>query len=135
MSNLLRISEAVSLAIHTMAVLARAPEKRLRTAELAAALNGASVNTLSKTLQRLSKARLVCSVSGPSGGYVLNAPPEMITLLAIYEAVEGPIGQAECLLGQVNPCSGEQCVFGGLVQSVHSQVRDHLANTTLDKLV
>ena len=56
MSNLLRISEASSLALHTMALLAKMPDRHLSNAGLAGILR-ASEHTLSKVLQRLVKAR------------------------------------------------------------------------------
>lgn len=132
MSNILSISEDVSLALHTMTLLAGDPARRVSNTEAAQAL-GASEHTLAKVLQRLTKVGLLESCRGPHGGFLLAKPTDEITLLAIYEAVEGPLGPASCPLG--NPiCRGEECVFGGLVESVQRQFTDYLARTSLAQL-
>jgi Rrf2 family protein len=132
MANLLAISEAASLAIHTMALLAKHPDRHVATTELAETL-GASEHTLAKALQRLTRAGLLDSVRGPHGGFVLAKGTENITLLEIYEAIEGPIGKPTCLLGSP-ACSGSECILGDMIHSVNMVVRDGLAKTTLAQL-
>src|SRR5215475_3093501 len=46
---------------------------------------------LEQIFQRLRRAGLVRSKSGPGGGYRLARPPEEITLREVVEAVEGPL--------------------------------------------
>lgn len=128
-SNLLRLSEEVSLALHAMVLLASHPEQRFCNAEIAALL-GASEHTLAKVMQRLAKEGLVESARGPRGGFSLAKPPEVVMLSDIYEAIDGPIGGPSCLLGKP-ACSGQGCVLAGLVQSVHQQVKDYLVRTSL----
>lgn len=131
-TNLLRLSEDASLALHAMALLAAHPEKRFSNAEIAHTF-GASEHTLAKVLQRLSRVGLLASVRGPHGGFVLGKTPGEITLLEVYEAVEGPLGPASCLLG-TPVCKGRACVLGGLVQSIHREVADYFAQTTLAEI-
>lgn len=132
MTTLLRISEDASLALHAMALLARHEGRYLSTAEIADVLH-ASEHTLAKVLQRLSRSGLVLSTRGPHGGFVLGESANEIRLLDIYEAVEGVLGRAGCLLG-TPVCSGKGCVLGGLVESVHRQVADFFSQTTLAEL-
>ena len=54
-------------------------------------------------------------------------------LLEVYEAIEGPVDDGGCLLGEPI-CNGHDCVLGEVIQRVHRQVRDYLAETTLDEL-
>lgn len=51
---------------------------------------------LGQLMVALRKAGLVESVRGPSGGYVLSRAPGEISLAEALEALEGPLGQAEC---------------------------------------
>lgn len=132
MMQLLHVSEAASLGLHAMAMLAKAGEERKGLSALAGPL-GASEHTLSKVMQRLVHAGLATSTRGPRGGFSLSGDPETITLLQVYEAVEGPIGEAGCLLGKP-ACDGTGCVLGGLVESVHTQVKGYLTTTTLAAL-
>jgi len=131
-TNIVGISEMASLGLHTMALLARHRDRHISNVELATTLH-ASGNTLAKVLPRLARAGLIESVRGPRGGFTLARAAECISLLDIYEAIEGPIGTGGCLLGSP-VCSGPGCPLGGLVQSVHQQIRNTFASTSLAQL-
>jgi Rrf2 family protein len=132
MSQLLNISEAASLALHTMAVLAQGNRQRMRNQEIARRL-GASGHHLAKVMQRLAKAGLVDSACGPRGGFVLGKPADQVSLLTIYEAVEGPLSEHACLLNEPI-CRGNCCVLGEVLDSIRRQLRDYLDRTTLAEL-
>lgn len=129
---LVNISEAASLALHTMAVLASASDQRFTNQGLAAKLK-ASSHHLAKVMQRLAKAGLVHSVRGPQGGFRLGRAAQSVTLLEIYEAVDGPVDDGVCLLGEPL-CEGMDCVLGKYILSVHRQMRNYLAETKLSAL-
>jgi Rrf2 family protein len=133
MANILRISEATSLALHTMALLAMHRGKRKSNLELAETLH-ASHHTLAKVLNSLARAELVDALRGPHGGFMLAEDPASISLLSVYEAVEGQLEEARCLLGSPI-CTGRGCVLGGLVESVHSDLETYLSETTVADLV
>ncbi|TVT23019.1 Rrf2 family transcriptional regulator [Amycolatopsis acidiphila] len=82
------MSGGVEAALHCCVVLTAAaePVPATRLAEL----HGVSATYLAKQLQALSRAGLVQSAQGKSGGYVLTRSPEEITVLDVVEAVEGP---------------------------------------------
>ena len=48
-----------------------------------------------KVMSQLAKARILQSDRGPQGGFRLARPPSKITLLDIYEAVEGVLDAGE----------------------------------------
>ncbi|MBL7494355.1 Rrf2 family transcriptional regulator [Frankia sp. AgB1.9] len=83
----MRLSGGVETALHCCVVLTAAaePVPAARLAEL----HGVSATYLAKQLQALSRARLVQSVQGKAGGYVLTRPPEEIRVLDVVEAVDG----------------------------------------------
>lgn len=132
MANLIRFSTPASLALHASALLARHDGERLSNQAIATALR-ASEHHLAKVMHQLVRAGVVRSTRGPSGGFELGKPAAEATLLEVYEAVEGPVGASECLLGEY-VCDGTQCMVGDLVHSVHMQVRKYLADTTLAQL-
>ena len=74
-------------ALHCCVVLTAAP--RPVPAARLAELHQVSSTYLAKQLQALSRAGLVQSVQGKSGGYVLTRPPQEITMLDVVEAIEG----------------------------------------------
>jgi Rrf2 family protein len=98
MATVLRISDAATLALHTMVLLADRRE-RPRTAKEIASTFKVSEAHLAKVLQRLAKAGLVLSAPGPHGGFHLRDGAERTTLLQVYEAIEGPMSSTHCLLG------------------------------------
>jgi len=129
---MLGISEAASLALHAMLLLAAEPASRRSTHELAGAI-GASEAHLAKVLRRLGRAGMLRSSRGPGGGSVLGRPAAAITLLEIYEAVEGPLPVGGCLL-PAPICAGQCCKLGGLLADTQRILRGHLANTSLAEL-
>ncbi len=132
MGNLVRISEPASLSLHAAAILARRPGERVANQEIASTLH-VSEHHLAKVMQQLVRVGIVQSTRGPHGGFELARAPKDITLLQLFEAVEGPLGDAQCLLGEP-VCDGGDCLVGELVHSVHQHVRQYLAETTLARL-
>lgn len=131
MSSVLKISEATSLALHSMVLLSVGPQESLSTWEMAGILKASEAH-LAKVLQRLSKQGLVRSVRGPRGGFVLGRSADDITLLEVYEAVEGPLASGDCLLD--TPVCGGECILGDLLHSVNGQVRDYLSQKRISDL-
>lgn len=132
MSTVVHISEAASLAFHSMGLLAKHPSEHLTTKRIARE-TGASHAHLSKVLQRLAKSGLVKSTPGPRGGFTLAKPADQITLLDVYEAIEGPIEMPSCYLGKKD-CLLGSCLFNGFVSSTTAQFRDYLAGKRLTDL-
>ena len=132
MGNLVRISEPASLSLHAAALLARRDGERISNQEIAAALH-ASEHHLAKVMQQLVRVGIAKSTRGPRGGFELARSADEVKLLDLFEAVEGPLGEAECLLGE-RICDGGDCMVGELVNSVHQQVREYLSTTTLAHL-
>lgn len=132
MGSILKISEACSLALHSMIVLAERKDRFVSAKEIAEVLEVSS-NHLSKVLQRLSKAKLVASVKGLNGGFKLAKSPNLITFLTIYEAVEGKFEPNNCLLGNKNCKKRTSCNMGPLVTSINSQIYEYFKTTKLSQ--
>jgi len=132
MASLLSISEAASLALHATVLLAQKPDRRLSAARIASVLGGSEAH-LTKVLQRLARAGLVESLRGPKGGFVLGKPNDAISLLEVYESIEGPLKRAECLLASP-VCQHGKCLLGNLLGDVPRQVHQHLSETRLSDL-
>ena len=86
MSKIINMSEAASIAIHSILVVAKS-EVKLNANQLAEQLNF-SRSQLVKQMNPLTKNGYLTSERGPKGGFVLNKSPKKISLLEIYEAVE-----------------------------------------------
>ncbi|MBW2276734.1 MAG: Rrf2 family transcriptional regulator [Deltaproteobacteria bacterium] len=127
---MLKISDAVNLAFHAMIILATNQDASPMSVAWMAKRLRVSDNHLAKVMQRLHKIGLVNSKRGPKGGFTLGRPAETIRLLDVFESIEGPISERECLLTEPM-CNGACCLLGGLLGSINNQVRTHLESTTL----
>ena len=120
MSNLINISEAASLALHGLVLIAKNQPMRMNVKTLSLELN-ASQTHLAKVFQNLSKAGLVKSLRGPSGGFELNKPAEEISFLEIYETIESKIVLDDCPLGK-NHCVFQSCIFDNELNRISADI-------------
>jgi Rrf2 family protein len=132
MAKLVQLSEAASLAIHAMVMIAQS-ENHVNVNYLASEM-GASRNHLAKVLQQLVKHNYLKSVRGPSGGFILSKKPSEITILDIYESIEGKIDLPECPLDR-QICPFNKCLMGGLVKDVTLQFKEYFKEQTLEKFI
>jgi len=133
MASIIQVSEAASLALHSMVMLASSPERSL-TVKGITARTGVSEAHLSKVMQRLAKAGLVKSTRGPKGGFVLGDSGLSISLLAIFESIEGPVGDSGCML-PTKECPFRQCLFGGLLGRMTMEFKEYMKNKTLGDII
>lgn len=132
MPSLIHISTAASLGMHAMAVLALF-NPRPRTVQFLAKELQSSEAHLAKVFQRLVKIGLIRSSRGRTGGYRLTRSATKITLLEIYEAIEGPYRVKECLF--ISPiCNNNPCLFGEFLREFNSRLKDRLLHTSLSEL-
>ncbi|MEW2382714.1 Rrf2 family transcriptional regulator [Micromonospora sp. NPDC047707] len=90
----MRMSGGVEWALHCCVVLTASKEPV--PAATLAQLHDVSGSYLAKQLQALSRAGLIHSVQGKSGGYVLTRAAESITVLDVVQAVDGPAPAFVC---------------------------------------
>lgn len=83
----MKLSGGLEWALHCCVVLSVAGEPV--PAATLAELHDVSTTYLAKQLQALSRAGIVRSTQGHSGGYLLTRAPDQITVLDIVEAVDG----------------------------------------------
>ena len=90
----MKLSGGLEWALHCCVVLsvADAPVPVAALAEL----HDVSTTYLAKHMQALSRAGIVQSVQGNSGGYLLTRQPSRITVLDVVEAIDGPEAPFVC---------------------------------------
>ena len=133
MLGLLNISEAMSIALHTCAWLADAPESFGSARKISEKL-GFSAHHFAKVVQQLARAGILETERGPAGGARLARPPAEITLLDIYIAAGGTPNYKGCLLKH-NICEGDSCVLGKLMAKENKRLVSLLESVTLDSVV
>jgi len=125
----LKISEAASLGMHALGYLAKREDGPITSREIANRFEISEAH-LAKVLQRLVKVELLRSVRGPRGGFILARSPESVTLLEIFEAIEGRFEPSQCLLSSVI-CDGDSCILGRILVEANNMLRARLEETTL----
>ncbi len=132
MSNFFRVSEACSIAIHAMILIANNQDRLVRTKEIAGSFNISEAH-LAKVLNHLLKAGMVSAIRGPSGGYKLNRPAGKISLYDIYEVIEGKVQENRCMFS-IPICDGTGCQIGDFFTSRSREVEEKLSRTKLSDI-
>jgi Rrf2 family protein len=133
MNTVLRVSQATSLAVHTMALLS-ADRTRPRSAKDIAAVLHVSEAHLAKVLQRLVRERLVTSTRGPRGGFELAAGAQSAPLMAVWEAMEGRFVDRPPCLFEAPLCEAGTCIFGDLIKKINDELRRYLTDTRISEV-
>lgn len=131
--GIIRISDAASIALRSMAYLAAAGESGAKISDIASAI-GASKNHLAKVLALLASEGLVHSERGPSGGVRLARRGCDISLAQVYDAVEAnqderreePLFAASkvpCLM-EKKGCTLRTCLFRPFIEEAQRKFRD-----------
>lgn len=94
-----------------------------------------SVKYLEQIVSVLSKAGMLKSVRGPSGGYKLSKSPESYTVGDILRVTEGSLAPVACLDSPRNDCPrAETCATLSFWQELYDAVCGVVDRTTLADL-
>ena len=127
---MLRVTKLTDYATVVLTVLAQGADRVQSAAEVAEHAR-LELPTVSKVLKPLVHAGLVESFRGVSGGYRLAKPPERIALIAIVEAIEGPLTMTECS-GEHSTCEHEaHCGVQGHWRRVNDVIAEALGGVSL----
>lgn len=132
MSRIINISEASSIALHSTIAIARSKEN-INSNELALMIK-VSKNHLVSVMQILTKNGLIESERGPNGGFRLKKAASTISLLDIFELIEGTLEKNECI-NNCGACPFKRCIFGGLTNKLTKEFREYLSNTKVSDLI
>ena len=118
--------------VRAVLYLARHPGRQSRRA-IAEAMD-IPAKYLPQILASLVRAGVARSSPGRLGGYVLDRPPESISLREVVEIAEGPIEAQKCML-RGGPCYwGEKCALHDSWSAAQGALVDRLARTTFADL-
>lgn len=87
MPQIFPFNQATSIAFRSMVTIAGSDVNL--NIDMVSFMTGASRHHVAKVLQRLGQTGLIASKRGPGGGFFLKVKPDKISLLDIYESVEG----------------------------------------------
>lgn len=91
------------------------------------------VRSHGSVLHRLRQAKILKSVRGPAGGFLLMKEPGMIRTLEVFEALEGKVEDRYCLFLN-SKCEGRCALFGEITSLVNRQAREFFGRLSLEEL-
>jgi len=130
-SRLIHISEAAFLAIHSLALIASSTA-RLNAKTISEILH-VSQNHLAKILHVLAKNEYLESNRGPGGGFTFKKKADQISMLEIYQLIEGNVDCQFCGITE-NQCPFITCIFGGKPDKLTNEFVEYLTNTKISDL-
>jgi len=94
-----------------------------------------SIRYLEQIIIPLKLSKLVKSIRGAGGGYILTQPPSELKLIEIIEALEGPIALVDCV-DDLDQCDRmPRCATYEIWKEATILLRDYFSKTTLQDLV
>src|SRR5687768_1989408 len=131
---MLRVTRLTDYATVVLTVLASDPDRVWSAAELAERAR-LEPPTVAKVLKPLAHGGLVAGFRGTHGGYRLARPVADISLIAIVEAMEGPLGMTDCS-GAHSTCEDEpDCGLPQHWRRIRDVIADALGAVTLADLM
>lgn len=132
MSKVFSLSEAASIAIHGVILIAQQKEG-MNVIQIAERTN-TSKHHVAKVMQRLVKAGYLISHRGPSGGFILKKDPSGISFLDVYETIEGPIELSSCPMDKT-VCPFDKCIMNNVTSKMTIDFKNYLKDQTVDKYI
>jgi Rrf2 family iron-sulfur cluster assembly transcriptional regulator len=99
-----------------------------------AAREGISLQYLEQLFGKLRRGKIVDSVRGPGGGYVLARPAEKIRVDQIIDSVEETLVPVSCMDQEGRCVCTDHCVTHNVWQGLGNRIRGFLSSITLDDL-
>ncbi len=128
MAKVINISEAASIAMHAMIMIAQ--KNSIVNVNSIAEHTKSSRHHVAKILQRLVKEDFITSQRGPKGGFVLKKKTEDICFLDIFESIEGKIELQNCPVGK-ETCIFDVCFLKKVTTKMSHEFHNYLKNNYL----
>ena len=133
----MKLNSKARYAVMALADLAKSNAKEPTSLTEISLRQGISIDYLEQLFLKLRKNNLVQSARGPSGGYVLNKPPEEIKLLSIISAVDEKIKTVKCKKESKKGCNGKsiKCITHNLWDEIEVHINKFFADNTLKDIL
>lgn len=128
----MKVTKSTAYALHALMYMVRHNTQLPTTTATVAKAEGIPSDYLAKIFQQLVKAGMVKAVRGRKRGYTFARPPEDISLLELFEVVEGSRLFDDCFLRHCD-CGGttENCRIFSIWVNTTRQIKDLLGGTTV----
>jgi len=124
-------------AVMAMADLAKINDKQPTNLSEISLRQGISLSFLEQIFFKLKKNKLVYSLRGPSGGYLLSKPPSEIKLSSIIDAVDEKVKTVGCKKESKKGCTGKsvKCITHNLWDDLENHINSFFEKNTLNDII
>ncbi len=131
----MRLSTKGQYAVRAMVNLAcHANDKPVNLRDISVE-EGISLSYLEQLFVKLRKGKIVKSVRGPGGGYVLAKPTAKISVGEVIKVVEEPLNPVACLDGGSSGCErAERCITQRVWKGLAEKIAEFLNSVTIEDL-
>ncbi len=127
---MLKLSKLTDYATVILSFMAKQQQSMHAAIEISE-VTGIALPTVSKILKLLVRAKVLSSVRGAKGGYLLARAPEKITVAAVISALEGPIALTECSASHKSCEQASGCEIQGNWGLINQKIYNALESVTL----
>ena len=132
---MIRLNKMTDYAVVMLSHLAVDVDRVVTAAELARG-SVLPLPSVSKLMKQLSRAGILTSQRGASGGYRLGRAPKDISIADIVTILEGPIALTACIEGADTSCNAiPQCSLSGHWNQVNHAIQVALDSVSLADLI
>lgn len=130
----MKFSTKTRYGLRAVLEIARNGDCPLKRKEIAA-IQEVSDSYLENILIVLKSNRIIETIRGANGGYVLSRSPSQITVMEIVEALEGPLDLVECTFSPSVCRKSDQCITRSIWKELADSWRSILGNKTIADLL
>lgn len=131
----MKISTRGRYALKIMMDLATAPKEEFIPLKTISERQQVSMKYLEQITALLSRAGMIESSRGKSGGYRLSKSPEEYTAGDILRASEGSLAPLKCVEGSTSSCSNStHCATFAFWEGLNRVINEYIDSTTLADL-
>jgi Rrf2 family iron-sulfur cluster assembly transcriptional regulator len=131
----LRLSTKGQYAVRAIVTLACHSGDKPVTLKDISTEEGISLSYLEQLFVKLRKGKVVRSVRGPGGGYVLARPSSEISVGTVIKVVEEPLNPVACLDdGSVGCERAERCITQRVWRGLADKIAEFLDSITIEDL-
>ncbi|HLC18027.1 MAG TPA: Rrf2 family transcriptional regulator [Thermodesulfobacteriota bacterium] len=130
----MRLSTKGQYAVRAMVSLACHPGDSPVTLKDISEDEGISLSYLEQLFVKLRKGRIVKSVRGPGGGYVLAKPSSDISVGEVIAVVEEPLNPVACLDKDSECSRAPRCITQGVWKGLAEKISEFLNSISIEDL-
>ncbi|MDO3379495.1 Rrf2 family transcriptional regulator [Geoalkalibacter halelectricus] len=130
----MRLSTKAQYAVRAMVSLHLNTDGAPMTTKDISAREGISLPYLEQLFVKLRRGKIVQSVRGPGGGYVLARPADKIQVDQIIDSVEETLVPVSCMEEDGTCACADQCITHTVWQGLGEKIRAFLSSITLEDL-